>query len=442
MKKLLLFFALIFSLVACTNSYNDLDIQDNTISLVKAPKVVAYSGDNYFNSFNTRSGMETGSYERWQSDRDWNLPNEITETEMNYVFKYLQSHPNEGYKSVDIDTYIIQVLGGAKHSYQGDTPDRNGAQQTVNNASGEMRYCEIDGFFTQFNNTEKNSENPILIKNVPAINATYKDTYGTTWDDCYAFYFITFPNEPEYGYMAGQTGLYLCYDFKTWKESEQWGVSPDGVYDDWVIKLSPYEGGFFEEPKGEEPKNPDENPGTEVTPPEHSSPGEVEVNLHGTDKGDGLLESHLSIHVRTATDVEVFIPVPVQYYCEADDMAIVLEHEKNHMIHGGPYRVEYVLQDKEDGPFIVSLNVEFVDNGIRIWTDGINQDVIDFCNKHYNDGITFEVWNYFNEFISLDTLKEYLNQSTIKFLDSIPELYINTIVDKDDCTVREDNESY
>lgn len=442
MKKLLLFLTLIFLLVSCTNSYNDLDIQDNVVSLAKAPKVIAYSGDIYFNDFTTRSGAETGSFERWQGDRDWDLPHNIIEPEMNYVFKYLQEHPNEGYKSVDIDTYIIQVVGGAEHSYDGDTPDHNGTMHTVGNASGEMRYCEIDGFFTQFNNTGMNSENPLLIRNVPATNATYKDTYGTTWDDCYAFYYINFPDDPEYGYMAGKTGLYLCYDFKTYKESEKWGVSPDGIYDDWVIKLSPYEGGFFEDSKGEEPKNPDENPEIGVTPPEHSSTGEVEVNLHGTDKGDGLLESHLSIHVRHATDVEIFIPVPMEYYCEADDMAIVQKHDQNHMIHGGPYKVEYILQDREDGPFIVSLNIRFADEGIYIWTDGINQDVIDFCNKHYGDGITFEVWNYFNDSISLDILKEYLNQSTIKFLDSIPESFINAIVDKDDCVVREDNESY
>lgn len=485
MKKITKFSVLAMSLVVggilgSCSSENDPKLNLNSSDmLVKAPEFKAYSGTHEWNSNGvpgTRSGAESGSFERWQGDRDWNEPPRISESEMNYVLKYLQEHPNEGYKSVDIDTYILQVVGGAKHSYQGDTPDHNGTWHTVNNASGEMRYCEIDGFFTQYNNTECNSEQAMLIRNVPATNATYKDTYGTTWDDCYAFYFITFPDEPEYGYMAGQTGLYLCYDFKTWKDSEQWGVSPDGIYDDWVIKLSPFEGGFFEEPKGEEPKEepkedpkPDnetcddcghllgshdgdgvcddcrngvdgrtecagEEPGgeenhgdDEIEKPGRTDNGrnEVEVNLHGTDKGD-ILESHLSIHVRHATDVEVFIPIPNDLVCEADDLVISQIHDKNHSVHGGHYSVEYVLQDKEDGPYVVTLNLEYLEGGIRIWTDGITQEVIDFCFKHYQDGLNFEVWNYFDpEVIDFDTLKEYLNQAVITFLDDIPDEYIN-----------------
>lgn len=186
-----------------------------------------------------------------------------------------------------------------------------------------------------------------------------------------------------------------------------------------------------------QPGNPDEeNPGENN--PGNDNPGddvqkgidEVEINLALDKKNDDLLESHLSMHVRSATDVEVFIPVPAQYYCDADDMMIVLEHAEN-FVHGGPYVTEYNINGN-----IVTLNVAFEEDGIRIWTDGINQDVIDYCRETYNDGITFEVWNYFNDpekvaeltggAISMEDLKYLLNKATVRFLDKTPGEYINS----------------
>lgn len=165
-----------------------------------------------------------------------------------------------------------------------------------------------------------------------------------------------------------------------------------------------------------------------------SRPNEVEVNLALEDKE--YLSSHLSLHVRHATDVEIFIPVPVQYYCDADDMAIV-ENKKNELVvHGGPYKTVYDIAGNS-----VVLNVEYLPDGIKIWTDGINQEIIDYCWENYGDGITFEVWNYFNEAITRDDLLYLLNQAEIRFLDCGPDSYINAFTenngskDPDDCTV-------
>lgn len=178
-----------------------------------------------------------------------------------------------------------------------------------------------------------------------------------------------------------------------------------------------------------EKKNPGETGGDTTNPGGDVAKGydEVEINLALDEKEDGdLLESHLSMHVRSATDVKVFIPVPAQYYCEADDMAIVLEH-KEAFEHGGPYSMEYNI-----GGNIVTLNVAFEEEGIYIWTDGITQEVIDYCWENYQDGVTFEVWNYFNNpetgeaLLSMEELKWFLNHSTVEFLDKIPGKYINS----------------
>lgn len=193
-------------------------------------------------------------------------------------------------------------------------------------------------------------------------------------------------------------------------------------------------------PPGEGTDEPDE-PGTlDPATPDHNHNNEVEVNLHATDKkNNDLLESHLSIHVRAATDVEIFIPIPEEFYLDADDMAIVMQHEPNHMYHGETHKTTWTLKDSD---LVVTVNIEYLPEGIRIWTEGITQEVIDWCMEKCNDGITFEIWNYFDpKAIDLDTLKDYLNQATIKFLDECPDAYINAFTEvdgsknPDDCKV-------
>lgn len=186
-----------------------------------------------------------------------------------------------------------------------------------------------------------------------------------------------------------------------------------------------------------------ETPETPETPEagtSHNHNNEVEVNLHGVERNGGYLESHLSIHVRYAGDVEVFIPVPIQYTCDADDMDIVMKHEANHMSH----TKEWTLKDSETsqyGPLKVSVTVTYEDGGIRITTHGITEDVIAWCGEKFDgDGITFEIWNYYNDpdkvaelpngGISLEELQYLLNQATVKFLGAnLPDAYINAFAE-------------
>lgn len=189
-----------------------------------------------------------------------------------------------------------------------------------------------------------------------------------------------------------------------------------------------------------DPEDPKEEPKVEG-----NIRNEVEANLHGVEKNGEYLESHLSLHVRKATDVEVFIPVPRQYTCDADDMEIVLKHDVDYQ-YGNELKDEVYTTTYDINGNTVTLNVRFEDEGIRIWTDGINQDVIDYCWENYQDGITFEIWNYFNDpevignlpngAISLEELQYLLNKATIEFLDEEPDYYINAKKDQEnDCTV-------
>lgn len=148
----------------------------------------------------------------------------------------------------------------------------------------------------------------------------------------------------------------------------------------------------------------------------------VEVNLSLNDEhetGD-YIATKLSIHVRSITDVEVFLPVDKQYYCVADDMDISLSHREPNMTYNtDPQYVEMEIAGTK-----VTFTVRYEDEGIYAATNGVNQAVIDYCNENYGDGLTFEVWNYFKD-ITRDELKPMLDLSTVSFLTRNPALYIN-----------------
>lgn len=196
-------------------------------------------------------------------------------------------------------------------------------------------------------------------------------------------------------------------------------------------------------------------PAKDVDPLDH-----VEVNLTIEDFENDKRQSHLSIHVRSVTDVDVFVPVPFDYLCNADDMAIVQAHREDLMQHGGVAVDEKGLLTRTDyviNGTTVTLYVElgvagqtsvsgtgyvFPEDGIHVWCDGIDENVISYLRENFNDGITFEVWNYFNENATFDNLKPYFDRATVKFLDKLPDAYVNAFNDTEtgdmyyrDCTV-------
>lgn len=151
--------------------------------------------------------------------------------------------------------------------------------------------------------------------------------------------------------------------------------------------------------------------------------GSVEVNLSVNDKhetGD-YIATKLSIHVRANTDVEVFIPVDKKYYCVADDMDISASHKDLDIVYNTV--PQYV--DMNIGGSTVKFTVTYEDNGIRVTTNGINDNVIKYCQDTYKDGVTFEVWNYFTDALDRTQLKPMLDQSTVTFLTNQPSAYIN-----------------
>ena len=236
---------------------------------------------------------------------------------------------------------------------------------------------------------------------------------------------------------------------KTYLGLEDW---TDFDYQDWVFtcdeELKSGDASTFDP---ENPNKPEEggntggntgggNTGGTVTPNPTPNPNpngkyennEVEINLsineiHTLPGGAykyGLadLVSKLSIHVRYPHDVEVILPVPEQIYCDQDDLYILKDHyfakdgnpnwryggdrvTWTSFLGGNPVTlaVDYVPAEKDNltsSEDYVTLEdgtlLNFGCGYIRVHTEGINQDVIDYCRKNFGDGINFEVYNYYN----------------------------------------------
>lgn len=169
---------------------------------------------------------------------------------------------------------------------------------------------------------------------------------------------------------------------------------------------------------------------------EYVSHNDVEINLAlndvisepgVTEEGEtfnkDFISSHLSIHVRTPRDVKVRIDVPVDYYCDADDMAIVKKHIEDHYVYGDQ---EHELSI-EIGENTVKVTVAYDAAGFTITTNGINEDVIAALAEEYKDGLTFEIWNYYNTEATRQQLQALLNNSTVEFVggDSNVDYYVN-----------------
>lgn len=193
-----------------------------------------------------------------------------------------------------------------------------------------------------------------------------------------------------------------------------------------------------------DPDSVDPEPETPVVPEDPADPevvgnnGSVEINLALNaehEKGDWA-ESHLSIHVRDTTDVTVFLPIGAEYYCPADDMMIVQKHDDAYVYNVTAETVSMVINGN-----VVTLNVEYAENGITIKTQGINADILKYLRETYNDGLTFEVRNYYNE-LNRSVLQNILNNTVVSF-ENAPKIFVNAfgkdtetgIVDPYACTV-------
>lgn len=482
-------------LASCTSEETDgLLTGSNVIGLAKAPNVVAYSGDMVFGNTFANRGIATRSNagdgdlnnQVWKDFNADQLTN-ITNEERQAVLDAIKEKVTGERISEDVvfpwENYFLQdVISGQNGNWDGAGSNGTSSSSYSFEAYNKGAECNtpwwshctsdeaanyeevtnsahLNNYFQKQNadGTQERINETTLMTGMKY--GTYEEMKGKQ----FRWYINCHENLHWYEYIVVKVegSYYICFDFGCgYPENDKDGHAGKGAehndwdYNDWILKITPA-GNQPNVWTGDE-EDDDSDTCDKCGHPEHNEncpecgedegcnksedtpipsvpiapqfQNEVEVNLHGVEKNGDYLESHLSIHVRYATDVEIFIPVPAMYYCDADDMAIVNKHEENLMVHGGPTKLEYNINEN-----LVTLNINFQDDGIKIWTDGINEAVIKYCRETYGDGITFEIWNYFNipdkekgkVNISLDELQDYLNQATIEFLDDIPEYYVN-----------------
>ena len=175
-------------------------------------------------------------------------------------------------------------------------------------------------------------------------------------------------------------------------------------------------------------------------------PHEVEINLAINDthehEGESIndLVTKLSIHVRNGHDVDVVIPVPVEYVVPVDDMAVVLSHQNLDEVwkkDGNSVRYEF-----PDELGTVTLTVDYQADGIHVTTNGITPEIINYCYATYGDGVNFEVYNYYNMVevdaypdvlpLEREKLEEFADASQVKFLvqedAELPVKYVNAFM--------------
>jgi hypothetical protein len=362
----------------------------------------------------TRAAVSTTGQFQYYKVQDGNVPSQyksvipaaVSTDEKTFVINYIKEHPDQGGVAFNNIDYFIQYAGSSKDSYA--TKDQNNAAHSVV-GSDHMDQIEING--QTINDYNAGGGPDALCLNLPLANPSYQDSYGDTDNrkyDAYKIYEISY---------NGKTGYYLGFDYKTKKGSGE-VVNGDGIYNDYILKLTPA----------------DDN-GNNVDPtPIVVNEGEVEANLSvNAEKKEGdYIATKLSLHVRGNTDVSVFIPVPAQYYCQADDMSIVLSHQMDDEKYNDT--PDYTTMTFNINGQPVSLKVAYELDGIRVTTSGINPTVLSYLEEKYKDGVTFEVWNYYKSSVDINGVtsdftrgmlkNQFLDNSTITFTDGT-ENYIN-----------------
>jgi len=239
----------------------------------------------------------------------------------------------------------------------------------------------------------------------------------------------------EYIILKIDGSYYMGFDFygvhpEGQEQSKNMDVERDWIFNDWIVKISPAQ------PLGGEPVDPDlddDEEEEEIDPEELEydfyAKDHVEVNLSVNDRheeGDWI-HTKLSIHVRSITDVEVFIPVPKELYLDKDDMNIVISHSLDlEKYIPQPTTESFTITNCDNGDeYDVSATVKFENDGIRITTQGMTGDLLAYLQKTYGDGLNFEIWTYYNiDETDRENLKPYLDATTVTFTAN-PTLFVN-----------------
>lgn len=325
------------------------------------------------------------------------MPATVTSQEIADVLAYIATKPASVAWPTGCTEYYIQHVAGAHHMYA--YQDMNGAWHTNIDGTASMEMLsikEISGNWVAVPNFNGGKCDNSATHNAARMTDGLTDVRTTNE------YSSSIINNWRLFFFNG--AYYLGIDFCQKKGDGE--IYPDGVYDDWVVKIIPING-------AKEPETTDPGKGGEDIDPDDPDAkygkAHVEFDIHQQEHKDWK-EIKTSIHIRDTVDIHVLLPIPADYQAPADDFAIRA---------GESY--EYISKSIEiaDEEFSIMFVITHKAEGIEIYVGGADcAAALRAARTAHNDGLTFEVHTYVkNEIegvpVDDELIWNFLKQSTV-----------------------------
>lgn len=329
------------------------------------------------------------------------MPKYPTKEEEAGILDYVRKNPGASVEWPGYTCYFVQHVISAHNKY-GYT-DKNGAQHNDIDGSEHLNLLQIkdnNGNYTHVNNFNSGKCDNAATHNAALMTdmtqgfqgARAHDSYGNTDVDNWRLY-----------YWNGN--YYLGIDYKMVKGDGK--IDPDGIYDDWIVKIIPGKGETPVVPSKPDP-NPTPKPEPTPTPTPEPTPvvreGEVEFDIHQQEHKDWN-EIKTSIHVRDTAAVHVFLPIPMESQAVADDFDI---RTGNVYQYVESFEAKFEFAGKE---FSFPVEINHTATGIDILIDCTTaeaKEALKLARGVFDDGITFEIHSYVNPDVATEQIWNWL----------------------------------
>lgn len=342
------------------------------------------------------------------------MPAYPSDEEKQGILNYVRKNPRATVAWPGYTYYFVQDVIAAHNKYS--YTDRNGAQHNDIDGSAHMDLLEVleanrtlqswekdaNGnpyswvdLYTHVNNFNNGQCNNAATHNATLMTDGFKaarahDNYGNTNVDDWRLY-----------YWKGN--YYLGLDYKMTKDDGK--IDPDGIYDDWIVKILPG--------KGETPVKPADpsTPSDQTTPITPSAPstlsGEVEFDIHQQEHKDWN-EIKTSVHVRDTAAVHVFLPIPIEYQAVADDFHIHAGENYANVYYKETLTAKFDFAGQQ---FSFPVEINHSAAGIDILIDCTTDEAksaLKLARGVFADGITFEIHSYVNPDVATGQIWNWL----------------------------------
>lgn len=329
------------------------------------------------------------------------MPKYPTKEEEAGILDYVRKNPGASVEWPGYTCYFVQHVISAHNKY-GYT-DKNGAQHNDIDGSEHLNLLQIkdnNGNYTHVNNFNSGKCDNAATHNAALMTdmtqgfqgARAHDSYGNTDVDNWRLY-----------YWNGN--YYLGIDYKMVKGDGK--IDPDGIYDDWIVKIIPGKGETPVVPSKPDP-NPTPKPEPTPTPTPEPTPvvreGEVEFDIHQQEHKDWN-EIKTSIHVRDTAAVHVFLPIPMESQAVADDFDI---RTGNVYQYVESFEAKFEFAGKE---FSFPVEINHKTTGIDFLIDCTTaeaKEALKLARGVFDDGITFEIHSYVNPDVATEQIWNWL----------------------------------